>query len=72
MVIFNKAKEKKNVPENSRETPGKHLGKVHLLMFFIKEAGLEKKTSLAKVQTRLEFGDNYANLWSSVAVLDHF
>ena len=42
MVIFNKAKEKKNVPENSRETPGKHLGKVHLLMFLIKEAGLEK------------------------------
>jgi hypothetical protein len=43
VVIFNKAKEKKKIPENSRETPGKHLGKVHLLMFFIKEAGLEKK-----------------------------
>ena len=32
----------------------------------------KKKTSLAKFQTRLEFGDNYANLWSSVGVLDHF
>ena len=30
---------------NTRETPRKHLalGKVHLPMFFIKEAGLEKK-----------------------------
>ena len=70
--FFTKQKRKKNVPGNSRETPGKHLGKVHLLIFLIKEAGLEKKTSLAKVQTQLEFGDNYANLWSSVAVLDHF
>ena len=48
MGIFNKVKEKKNVSGNSQETPGKHPGKVHLLMFLIKEAGLEK-TSLAKV-----------------------
>ena len=42
-----------------------------ILMFSIKGV-LEKKTSLAKVQTRLEFGDNYANLWSSLAVLELF
>ena len=71
MGIFNKAKEKNIAPGNFWETPGKHLGKVHLLMFSIKGV-LEKKTSLAKVQTRLEFGDNYANLWSSLAVLEHF
>jgi hypothetical protein len=42
--IFNKVKEKKKiVPGNTRETPGKHPGKVHLLMFCIKGAGLEKK-----------------------------
>jgi len=41
--IFNKVKERKQiVPGNSRETPGKHPGKVHLLMFLIKGAGLEK------------------------------
>ena len=55
-------------PGNTRETPGKH--PAYLLMFSIKGASLEKKTSLAKVQTQLEFGDNYANLWSSVVVLD--
>ena len=40
--IFNKAKEKNIAPGNSWETPGKHLGKVHLLMFSIKGV-LEKK-----------------------------
>ena len=37
------------MPGNTQETPGKHPGKVHLLMFCIKGAGLEKKTSLGKV-----------------------
>ena len=46
------------------------LGKVHLLMFLFKGAGLEKKTSLVKVQ--MEFRYNYANLWSGVAELDNF
>ena len=49
MGIFNKVKEnKKFEPRNTRETPMKHPGKVHSLMFCIKGAGLEK-TSLAKV-----------------------
>ena len=69
MGILNKEKEKNNAPGKH---PGNNRGKVHLLMFSIKGVSLEKKTSLAKVQTRLEFGDNYANLWSSVVVLDHF
>ena len=55
-----------------RKIPRKHPGKVHLQIFLIKGEVLEKKNSLAKVQTRLEFGDHYPNLWSSVAVLDHF
>ena len=39
---------------------------------FNQRSEFRKKNSLTKVQTRLEFGDNYANLWSSVGVLDHF
>ena len=39
---FNKVKEKKEIgPRNTQETHGKHPGKVHLLMFSIKGAGLE-------------------------------
>ena len=60
-----------NTRETPRKIPRKHPGKVHLLIFLIKGEVLEK-TSLAKVQPRLELRDNYANLWSSVAVLDHF
>jgi len=62
--ILNKEKEKNNAPGKH---PGNSRGKVHLQMFSIKG-----KNSLSKVQTRLEFGDNYANLCSSVGVLDHF
>ena len=67
MGIFNKAKEKNIAPGNSWETPGKSA-----LTNVFNQRSFRKKTSLAKVQTRLEFGDNYANLWSSLAVLEHF
>ena len=63
--ILNKEKEKNIAPGKH---PGNNQGKVHLLMLLIKG----KKNSLSKVQTRLEFGDNYANLCSSVGVLDNF
>ena len=49
--IFNKVKEEKSCPGtppgkhpgNTHEMPMKHPGKVHLLMFWIKGASLEKK-----------------------------
>jgi hypothetical protein len=43
--IFNKAKEKNIAPGNFWETPGKHLGKVHLLIFSIKGVLDKKKFS---------------------------
>jgi len=43
--IFNKAKEKNIAPGNFWEIPGKHLGKVHLLIFSIKGVLDKKKFS---------------------------
>ena len=37
------------LPGITRETPGKHPGKVHLLTFWVKEASFRIKTSLTKV-----------------------
>ena len=78
MGTFNKVKEKKRNraqehPGNTRETPGKHPGNTRetprkgaFTNVFIQRS----RFTLGKVQ--MEFRDNYANLWSSVAELDIF
>ena len=60
MGIFDKAKEKNHPPENSREIPGKHPGtpgKGAFTNVFNQRSGSKNINSLAKDQTRLEFGD---------------
>ena len=64
--ILNQEKEKNNAPGNSQETPGKGA----FTNVFNQRSRFRNINSLVKVQTRMEFGDTYANLWSSVAVLD--
>ena len=63
---LNQEKEKNNAPWNSQETPGKGA----FTNVFNQRSRFRNINSLVKVQTRMEFGDTYANLWSSVAVLD--